>query len=75
MTYRFGHLAGRGPQRPPFVCSICGITSLGWSNDAWPINTGRCCHRCDEEIVLPARIVLAYRKYDHKKKKRPGPTG
>jgi hypothetical protein len=48
--------------RPPFVCSICGMTALGWSCNAWPINAGRCCERCDREVVLPARIALAYGK-------------
>jgi hypothetical protein len=25
------------------------------------VDTGRCCEQCDREIVLPARIALAYR--------------
>lgn len=44
-------------------CSICQlpIPAQGpWTkgNNAWPVNTGRCCHDCDENVVIPARINL-----------------
>jgi len=52
-------------------CSICNekITAdpYGWTGgcNAQPINDGTCCHECDENIVLPYRIALAFRKDKH----------
>src|SRR5215831_609864 len=45
-------------------CSICGgpIAILGsWKlgNNAQPINNGRCCDKCDKEVVIPARMKRA----------------
>lgn len=41
----------------PFTCSICGkkITDE-FSNNAQPVNNGRCCNKCNREVVVPARI-------------------
>ena len=41
----------------PFTCSICGkeITDEH-SNNAEPVNSGRCCNKCNREVVIPARI-------------------
>lgn len=39
-----------------FVCSICQLPFRGYGNNALPINPGRCCDRCDENVVIPARI-------------------
>jgi hypothetical protein len=43
-------------------CSICQrIFVLGvnitwqYGNNAQPVNNGRCCDKCDSEIVIPAR--------------------
>jgi hypothetical protein len=40
-------------------CSICK-SSLRYerSNNAWPINDGRCCKDCNTRHVIPARILL-----------------
>jgi len=43
-------------------CSICGkpIEPKGtWThgNNADPINLGRCCDKCDSEVVIPARLA------------------
>ena len=43
-------------------CSICGknIEVKGtWKegNNAWPVNNGRCCDKCNSDIVLPTRIA------------------
>jgi len=44
------------------ICSICGnvilSNSIGWEsgNNAEPINNGRCCDKCNFEVVLPVRI-------------------
>jgi hypothetical protein len=45
-------------------CSICGgpFTALekkywlGGGHNAWPINDGRCCTKCNEDVVTPERI-------------------
>jgi len=46
------------PDKPktPKTCSICQRTFLEDSNNAWPVNDGRCCDQCDCLIVIPARI-------------------
>jgi hypothetical protein len=45
----------------PLKCSICRQEIPpyhGWRHgcSAWPINLGRCCHDCDQKVVLPERI-------------------
>lgn len=42
-------------------CCICDgeIEAVGdWTsgNDAWPVAEGRCCNRCDMEVVVKARL-------------------
>ena len=49
------------------LCSICfnDIPSVnGWDsgNNAAPINHGRCCNDCDNNIVIPARLNMMMRK-------------
>jgi hypothetical protein len=47
-------------------CSICkqDITPEpnGWAGgcNAWPINDGICCKACDDEVVIPARMMQHY---------------
>ena len=38
------------------LCSICGKQYLGYGNNAWPINEGKCCDECNNKIVLTARL-------------------
>lgn len=38
------------------ICSICGMPYEGHGNNAQPVNDGRCCNECDEEIVVPRRM-------------------
>lgn len=41
------------------VCCICGKRFKGYGNNPEPVSkTGTCCDRCNEEKVVPARIVL-----------------
>ena len=48
------------------MCSICKKEiqpdSWGWNgtNNAQPINNGLCCHSCDNNVVLPARLQEFY---------------
>jgi hypothetical protein len=48
------------------LCSICfnDIPSVnGWDsgNNAAPVNHGRCCNTCDNNIVFPARLNMMMR--------------
>ena len=38
-------------------CSICKEEYIGWGNNAWPINEGRCCNDCNDKVVL-ARLKM-----------------
>lgn len=49
------------------ICSICfnDIPVVGdWScgNNADPINAGRCCDDCDNNVVIPARLTMMARR-------------
>lgn len=49
------------------LCSICfsEIAKVGdWDsgNNAHPVNHGRCCNNCDNNVVLPARLNMMVRK-------------
>jgi len=41
-------------------CSICGKKYVGYGNNAWPINDGRCCDACNYNRVIPARLYSFY---------------
>lgn len=41
-------------------CSICNRDFIGWGNNAWPINDGRCCDLCNDFVVIPKRIENLY---------------
>lgn len=47
-------------------CSICQKTIPvkfdGWDkgNNAEPVNNGRCCDICNENVVIPARMLLIF---------------
>lgn len=32
-------------------CSICGKKYSGFGNNAEPINKGRCCDKCNTEVI------------------------
>jgi len=38
------------------TCSICQNEYIGWGNNAWPVNDGRCCDDCNGLHVLPERL-------------------
>lgn len=43
---------------PLITCSICGKKiHPTFSNNADPVNKGRCCSICNRSIVIPARIA------------------
>ncbi len=40
------------------VCCICGCDIEGYGNNAAPVKDGRCCDKCNIEVVVPARLGL-----------------
>ena len=38
------------------VCVICGKEYEGYGNNAQPVKDGKCCDKCNLEVVIPARI-------------------
>lgn len=44
------------------ICSICNKEYVGYGNNAQPVNDGRCCDKCNLNIVLPARAFLMNRE-------------
>ena len=39
------------------ICIICGKEFEGWGNNPDPVATeGRCCDKCNDNVVLPARL-------------------
>lgn len=50
-------------------CVICGKTIVGFGNNALPVAQGKCCDKCNQEVVIPARLEaskLAEAKEDKK---------
>jgi len=39
-----------------FRCVICDERMEGFSHNAEPVKKGRCCHRCNDKFVIPARV-------------------
>lgn len=40
------------------MCSICQQPFREFSNNAQPVNDGRCCAYCDDHVVTPQRIAM-----------------
>ena len=47
---------GKEKYNAPKVCSICTEEYTEYGNNAEPFQ-GRCCNRCDNAFVIPARIL------------------
>lgn len=48
-----------------YTCCICGKTFTGWGNNPYPVvktENARCCDKCNDEKVIPARIAAIYKK-------------
>lgn len=41
-------------------CVICDQEIVGYGNNAEPIDSGKCCDKCNKEKVLPARLYQVY---------------
>ena len=37
-------------------CVICGEPIEGYGNNAEPVKKGKCCDKCNQEVVIPARL-------------------
>ena len=44
-------------QELEYTCCLCGRYFKGYGNNAWPVSNGKCCNKCNEEKVLPARLI------------------
>lgn len=38
------------------ICCICGKEYEGYGNNAWPISDGKCCDKCNYNVVIPKRV-------------------
>ena len=38
-------------------CVICKKIIKGFGNNPEPVTKGRCCDKCNSDIVIPARLV------------------
>lgn len=59
-----------GVSKEVLQCSICNgdvehqtmpdSNEVFWTlgNNAWPINEGRCCQWCDNNVVIPVRLKM-----------------
>jgi len=52
------------------LCSICfndipSVNDWDSGNNAAPVNYGRCCDTCNNDVVIPARINMMMRKLSH----------
>ena len=60
--YSSGEVRTIGERRMKTICSICSkpveTHPNGWTkgHNAYPVNGGRCCDRCEWEVVIPARL-------------------
>ena len=51
-----------------FKCCICGKEVDGWGNNPWPVKEdGECCDDCNNNEVIPARILHMYKNKKPKK--------
>lgn len=52
-------------------CCICGKQCENqWGNNPWPLkekDTDRCCNECNENYVIPARIILSNKEKEGEK--------
>ena len=39
-------------------CTICKNEIIGYGNNAWPINDGQCCDKCNATHVIAIRLAL-----------------
>lgn len=47
-----------------FVCEICGKLTKGYTNNASPVIEGVCCDKCNEKVVIPARLSMIAEEFE-----------
>lgn len=50
---------GMADAKVSYKCHFCGKMEEGYGNDPWPLDTNpthRVCNKCNDEVVMPARI-------------------
>lgn len=45
------------------ICSICKGKYIGWGNNAYPINNGRCCDSCNNQVLFE-RLSMINKKVE-----------
>ena len=50
-------------------CCFCGSKIEGYGNNPWPVAGGnaRCCDRCNDTVVIPARLFRLMKKIEEEK--------
>ncbi len=44
-------------------CTICKKEIIGYSHNAEPVTKGKCCERCNHNVVIPTRIKCVVEIY------------
>ncbi len=44
-------------------CTICKTEIIGYDHNARPVAEGRCCERCNHNVVIPTRIKCVVEVY------------
>ena len=56
-------------KKEKMICCICGNEFEGFGNNPEPVKSeGRCCDKCNQEVVIPARLdewMKNYWYYSH----------
>ena len=52
------------------TCSICGVKYKGFGNNAQPINNGRYCDACNQEVIYERIAMLLTKPISNPKKLR-----
>lgn len=56
---------GMADAKVSYKCHFCGKMEEGYGNDPWPLDTNptnRVCNKCNDEVVIPARIEKLMKK-------------
>ena len=44
-------------ENKPVKCCLCGKEITGYGHNAQPVKCGVCCDSCNENIVIPNRVL------------------
>lgn len=60
MMYQMQHI---NLENNSMKCVICKDEILGYSHNAEPVANGKCCERCNHNVVIPTRIKAVVEIY------------